>query len=183
MPSITTGNNGFGQPVPGGYTGWTTAGTVPYSTTQTLCACGQPATRSFFNPKGISYNLEELVPMFSLCSGCDFRFTVMRAAGRSEEFIADYEEKQKVRAEEELKRQEEYMKQAQQAYAQQQAQAAQNSYGIGCFSGRQNVYGTQQAEDKAAREVLREGLAPSPAPCTENVQSPEEQKSPWWKVW
>lgn len=128
------------------------------------CACGQPATRAFYNPKGISNPVNETVYSLLLCSGCDFRFTVMRTAGRSEEFIADYEEKRKVREVEEAERNQE----AQHAWDQQaQSQMKQQA---------QNVYGQGTGHSNLARSV-------KPASCTGYVQSPEEPKNPWWKVW
>jgi hypothetical protein len=162
----------FGQVALSGH-----AGNGPYLVTssppsynQAICACGSPATRVFSNPKGISYNLDETTPALALCSGCDFRFTVMRAAGRSEEFLTEYEEKHKVMAEAEGKRQEEIRRhyyeqvsQQQEAYQKAKLQQMQEYY-----SGQQNVAGQLMGSGDGT--------------CTVNVQSPAEEPKPaWWK--
>jgi len=169
---------------PAGLSGFTTypgslisTGAVSNSSAQSYCSCGAVATRIFFNPKGISYNLSEVTPCLTLCSGCDFRYTVARAAGRSEEFIVEYEEKQRVRTEEEAERQRAMFHQYQQA--QQQAQYVVYGQDV------QNAGQTSMETERAAQGLRTVQQADD---CGENVAYDEKSGKflpvkPWWKRW
>jgi len=64
------------------------------------CACGQPvahrATIAHTNRR-FKRQKRTLIP---LCEGCNFRFTVMKAAGRADEFVRAYDKQRDAREKE-----------------------------------------------------------------------------------
>ncbi len=171
------------QGYPGQLSGIAGAGglSAGYSTTTAAaqgnpCICGSPATKLFANPRGVSIDLRTSPPqMLVLCDACDFRWTVMRTAGRSEEFITDYEEKQRVRAADELETMRKWQE-MQQKYYQVEQLAQQKEMA-------QSQQNTQGYYSKGLKEILQAQANSIPGQiCTENVQTPEYKKSMWEAV-
>ena len=134
------------------------------------CACGAPATKLFYNPRAVPTPITDHCDFLTLCDACDFRWKVMRAADRVEDFLEDYREKQEARRLlEEKERQESFAEYRRQIQTMQQVKQMQN------WQGMQ----TTQQHPNWQNGLL--GHAASGQACTENEQLPV--KSPWYKFW